>query len=247
MDKPMEHLKQWHNLYQGLLTPNETAVYFELFMLGNQRYWPEWIEITDLNLSLSANINVRTIPDVVNSLTQKGLIESKRGKGKAKSGYKITPFVKDKCAQTNYAKNDVIIPRYDRDKSEISPRLEENSPCESKAGECSKTQHNIDTTQHKESKEKALKKQYAENVFLTEDEYSKLTERLNGNTSAVSWCIEKLDNSKGAKGYKYKSDYRAILNWVIDDYVKKHGKLSTCQSDYPVHQGDDDFGLPEAV
>jgi len=32
--------------------------------------------------------------------------------------------------------------------------------------------------------------------------------------------IDKLDNAKGSKGYKYKSDYRAILNWVAADVLK---------------------------
>ena len=32
----------------------------------------------------------------------------------------------------------------------------------------------------------------------------------------VDQCIFVLDNYKGANGKKYKSDYRAILNWVID-------------------------------
>jgi len=173
MDKPMEHLKQWHNLFQGILTPNETAIYFELFMLGNQRYWPEWIEVTDLNLSLGANINARTIPDVINSLAQKGLIESRRGKGKAKSGYKIIPLRKDKSPLSNYTENDIINPkyirnkseinpRYIRDKSEISPRLEENSPCESKDGEASKTRTMTRTTQ---GQEKEIQKKKVVDIF----------------------------------------------------------------------------------
>jgi len=158
MKNPMEHLKQWHNLYSGILTPNETAVYFQLFMIGNQRFWPEWIEITDWNLSLSTNINARTIPDVVNSLAQKGLIKSRRGKGKAKSGYKLNPFGKDNRTLPNYEENDVINPKYVRDKSEInpryvrnkseiSPRLEENSSCESKDEEAPKTRTMTKTTQ----------------------------------------------------------------------------------------------------
>lgn len=158
MDKPMEHLKQWFNLYAGILTPNEATLYFHLFMIGNQRYWPEWIELTDLNLSLSTNINARTIPDVVNSLVQKGLIESIRGKGKAKSKYKISPLREYINTPPNYEKNDVINPRYIRNKSEINPRyirdiseinprLAENSPCESKDGEASKTQHKTQHTQ----------------------------------------------------------------------------------------------------
>ena len=74
MDKPMEHLKVLHNRYSGILTPNEVAVYLELFMLGNQRYWPEWIDIADWQLALGANVSVRSIPTVINSLVQKELL-----------------------------------------------------------------------------------------------------------------------------------------------------------------------------
>lgn len=58
------------------------------------------------------------------------------------------------------------------------------------------------------------KKAYAENVLLKEIEYKKLVEKYG--ESPTRRLIEKLDNAKGSKGYKYNSDYRAILNWVID-------------------------------
>lgn len=169
MDKPMEHLKQWHILYQGILTPNEVAVYIHLFMLANQRYWPEWIEIADWQLALGANINARGIPSIINSLVQRGLLECDRGKGKKKSGYKIIPFTKDNVPLPNYTKNDIIKPKYNRnkteikpkkngDKTEIKPKLAQNSPCESKDGEPLKTQHNTDTTQHEDNKKEIQKK-----------------------------------------------------------------------------------------
>jgi len=71
------------------------------------------------------------------------------------------------------------------------------------------------------------KHQYAEFVAMTNDEYQSLVdnERL-GTQTAVNRCIEILDNYKGANGKKYKSDYRAILTWVIDEYEerqRKHG------------------------
>lgn len=65
------------------------------------------------------------------------------------------------------------------------------------------------------SKKRAEKKiKYAEFVSLTEEEYSSLVARLGSETRAKR-CIEILDNYKGASGKRYKSDYRAILNWVI--------------------------------
>ena len=40
--------------------------------------------------------------------------------------------------------------------------------------------------------------------------------------------IEILDNYKGQNGKKYKSDYRAILNWVVKRYEEEntHSKTS---------------------
>lgn len=68
--------------------------------------------------------------------------------------------------------------------------------------------------------EKNVKTKYAEFVSLKDDEYSSLVEKL-GNEEAVKRCIEILDNYKGSKGKKYKSDYRAILSWVIEKYEKE--------------------------
>lgn len=56
---------------------------------------------------------------------------------------------------------------------------------------------------------------YAEFVHLTEAEHEKLVEKFGEKVTEA--LIEKLDNAKGAKGYTYKSDYRAILNWVVDE------------------------------
>lgn len=56
--------------------------------------------------------------------------------------------------------------------------------------------------------------QYAEFVKMKESEYSKLVEE-HGEPLTLK-MIQVLDNYKGANGKKYKSDYRAILNWVVD-------------------------------
>jgi hypothetical protein len=74
----------------------------------------------------------------------------------------------------------------------------------------------------KESKEKVNtpdKIKFAEYVFMTQTEYDALVSK-HGKT-ATEWMIQKLDNAKGSKGYKYKSDYRAILSWVVDSYKEQ--------------------------
>jgi hypothetical protein len=83
----------------------------------------------------------------------------------------------------------------------------------------------------KESKEKVkdIKISYAEFVTMTEVEHQKLVD--THGIDFTKTCIEVLDNYKGAKGEKYKSDYRAILNWVIkrvkEDAEKAKGFRTT--------------------
>lgn len=176
MKNPMEQLKALHNRYSGILTANEVAVYFQLFMLGNQRYWPDWIEIADWQLSLAANISAKALPVVINSLVQKGLIEANRCRGKVKSGYKINPLDKDGRPLSNYTQNDLIKQKYHRDKTEIKQEYNRNiteikqkyepeTPCGSKADGTPKTQHN--TTQHNKDNKKEIQKKKAVDVFAS--------------------------------------------------------------------------------
>ena len=56
--------------------------------------------------------------------------------------------------------------------------------------------------------------QWAENVTMTNDEHDKLLAAYGPADTAR--LIEILDNYKGSTGKRYKSDYRAILSWVVD-------------------------------
>jgi hypothetical protein len=73
---------------------------------------------------------------------------------------------------------------------------------------------------------------YADNVWLTEDQYEKLLARL-GSKQRVVRAIEILDSYKGQSEKnkkKYTDDYRAILNWVVgrleEDESKQKGPTS---------------------
>lgn len=72
----------------------------------------------------------------------------------------------------------------------------------------------------KENKSKVNKKEqeekihFAEFVSMTNAEYEKLVSTYG--KEFADQCITILDNYKGSSGKTYKSDYRAILNWVID-------------------------------
>ena len=67
-------------------------------------------------------------------------------------------------------------------------------------------------------------KHFAEFVTMTNDEYEKLCVTY-GNEFADQ-CITFLDNYKGANGRKYKSDYRAILNWVVGAVKERNSKIT---------------------
>jgi len=73
------------------------------------------------------------------------------------------------------------------------------------------------------------KTSFAEFVTLTQTEYDTLLTNLESE-QAVKECIAILDNYKGSSGKKYKSDYRAILSWVIDKYKAKKKDSSTTLS-----------------
>lgn len=73
------------------------------------------------------------------------------------------------------------------------------------------------------------KTSFAEFVTLTQTEYDMLLTNLESE-QAVKECIAILDNYKGSSGKKYKSDYRAILSWVIDKYKAKKKDSSTTLS-----------------
>ena len=81
---------------------------------------------------------------------------------------------------------------------------------------------NVNDNVNEEIKEKKEeKKKYSDFVFMTAIEYEKLiSEHGEKNTQTF---IGILNNYKGSNGRKYKSDYLAILNWVIDR-AKKDGK-----------------------
>ena len=83
------------------------------------------------------------------------------------------------------------------------------------------------------------KKKYAEFVTLTDDEYKKLVDE--HGEELTKQMITILDNYKGANGKKYKSDYRAILSWVVKRTKEdKHGQnkpttMATGQVDYTAY------------
>jgi len=77
-------------------------------------------------------------------------------------------------------------------------------------------------TPKKKEDEQPGKVKYAEFVKMTEEEYGKLVAQYGKEMTAR--MIEVLDNYKGQNGKTYKSDYRAILNWVVERVKEEQSK-----------------------
>lgn len=74
------------------------------------------------------------------------------------------------------------------------------------------------TPEQKAKAEKAKKYKYADFVTLTRDEYAKLCAEYGEDPTKA--MIDILNNYKGSKGRKYKSDYLTIRGWVKDKYYE---------------------------
>jgi hypothetical protein len=94
---------------------------------------------------------------------------------------------------------------------DINPKSVEKTLTESTQKKGNKIKSN---KTKKDNTKKDKKIHYAEFVSMTLEEYEKLISE--HGEAKVKEMINVLDNYKGAKGTTYKSDYRAILNWVVD-------------------------------
>jgi hypothetical protein len=95
----------------------------------------------------------------------------------------------------------------------------------------------VESTQSKSKvkvKDKVIKITFAEFVTLSQEEYDKLISSYG--EEKTKRMIEILDNYKGSAGKKYKSDYRAILNWVVNR-VKEEGQRRVGSAGVQKYQG----------
>jgi len=85
-----------------------------------------------------------------------------------------------------------------------------------------KNEKNDKNERIKENKKEKI--HFAEFVSMTNAEYEKLVGTYGKDFA--DQCITVLDNYKGSSGKKYASDYRAILNWVINRVKEEQNKGS---------------------
>lgn len=87
----------------------------------------------------------------------------------------------------------------------------------------------------KAKKPKENKKQYAEAVNMTEEQYNELLKMLKTDEAVQQW-IMKLSDYKMSTGKKYKSDFHTIRNWVNKDNQKPAYHKSIAERNKEVFQ-----------
>lgn len=91
--------------------------------------------------------------------------------------------------------------------------------------------NNTNTKQKKDNKTKE-KQVYAEFVSMAPKEYQTLVEQYG--EEKTKRMVEVLDNYKGASGKRYRSDYRAILAWVIEKVEQEYKTKYISPRDRPL-------------
>ena len=180
----------------GILSPNSVACYVRLFLLNNQRNWAEYFPASHSLLCAMTGIGSRNTIDSILKELQENGFIEVKKGGGRKPN--LIKLVNLYCSKTE-------------------------QQTEQQTEHIYKHKHKTKTKLEKENiKEKDTK--FAEAVSMTNDEHTSLIEKYG--KEAVDWCIEKLNNYKLSSGKRYKSDYRAILSWVIGEWEKNGQRLS---------------------
>jgi hypothetical protein len=215
------------------------AIVIKLLMkIYKEGYYYEWTEKEQLLFSKKVNVDINQVNGIINACLKWGLFDKTlydkykilTSKGiqrrylEAVSRRKQIVFIKDFFLLDVSKYQNIVFDNINQVNDDNNSINDDNNP-QSKVKES------------KEKKSKVNKINYAEYVSMTNDEYQKILDAYG--EEATKRMIEILDNYKGSTGKKYKSDYRTILNWVVQRYLEEKNKQGGIENDkkYAVNSG----------
>ncbi len=219
-----------------------------LMKIYKEGYFYEWTEKEQLLFSRRVNVDINQVNDVISECLKWGLFDQKlyeeyhilTSKGiqrrymEAVSRRKQVVIINEFFLLDPFKYTNIVFVNINLDNDnnntlsdEVNDVINPQSKVKESKVKESKEKNN---TRAREEKNQPQKIKYADFVSLTNAEYEALVAKLG--EEATKRCIEILDNYKGATGKKYKSDYRAILNWVVnrheeEQYKKQRDKPKT--------------------
>lgn len=197
----------WAFSHRADFKPTVSALYFYLIEVCNKLGWKPEFSISAKECMEGMGVSgYNTYKQAFDILCEHGFIK----------------VLKKSC--NSYQANIITLLNFDRVTDEVTNKAptEYERSNEQSNGDIHKTYKTNKTIKTNSRNIEKQKNSYAEFVTLTSDEYSKLVEEFGEN--ATKRMIQILDNYKGANDKKYKSDYRAILNWVVDKYNEESQK-----------------------
>lgn len=217
----------WAFSHRADFKPTVSALYFYLIEVCNKLGWKPEFSISAKECMEGMGVSgYNTYKQAFDILCEHGFIK----------------VLKKSC--NSYQANIITLLNFDRVTDEVTNKVtdrvsdevtnkaptEYERSNEQSNGDIHKTYKTNKTIKTNSRNIEKQKNSYAEFVTLTSDEYSKLVEEFGEN--ATKRMIQILDNYKGANGKKYKSDYRAILNWVVDKYNEESQKSGSKGNKY---------------
>ena len=120
-----------------------------------------------------------------------------------------------------------------RDKNKRQPNISQRQPKSAQA--------EAEAEAEADKREGPHKEKYLDFVRLTEEEYRKLIDKLDG---AAAEYIERLNEYLGSSGRRYKSHYHTILSWARRDGGKPSVKMRDLPQIFGKVCGRDHCGMP---
>jgi len=196
------------------LTPEEEVFFYRLIVncddFGLMDARPQILRAKCFPLRVD-QIKIKDIEKWLESLTKAGLIFLYEVDGKRY--LKMTSWEKHQQRRANNSK-------YPKPDSDNAIMISDDINCNQMISDDAYNRESNSRIEYENTNtHKPEKIKFADFVSLTNAEYEALVAKLG--EEGTKRCIEILDNYKGSTGKKYKSDYRTILNWVVQRYEEE--------------------------
>lgn len=203
----------WNENRVNRCDPYEVALFFYILNEANKQRWVDQIKISTNILTAELGISRKTLINTRKKLKDKNLINFEPGlKNKLTSVYTI--YVSDGNIQRNIQGNiegNIL--------GNIQGNILGNHLIKNKNKNKNKKYNNSGDASIDIKLNEGKKKEVCEDVFLFDNEIEKLINEYGD--AGYNRMIDILSNYKGSTGKKYKSDYKAILNWVVKRFQEE--------------------------
>lgn len=212
----MNYIREINAFYDWLetnrLSTGAMSLWYALMHINNKTGWKNEFTVPISVLSFKTGLSPRAVTNARKELTEAGRIAWTSKDGNQAAQYSINSLAEQ--LQALYADN-TSDKMADKQTDNDTNKSSDNASILNKPKRKRKQNNNPPTPQKEKLK-------LADLVYMTKEEANTLIEKYG--MEATKTMVEILDNYKGANGKTYKSDYKAILSWVVKRYEEDQAK-----------------------